>query len=266
MQTAKKKPFRPWLTSTRVELPMDELRDLSRSWDAQVWESYLTWYESGRRESLLPPKFYDFKCNVMTETVFDQFNQDVSHKNWTLCERLLSSLPANEAKALRLRYFSGRTDREIAALQNIPKSTVYNIHKRAISRLKRGHQGEVWGTCRLLRSECSEVYDSNSAIWNQASSFPIKEDKQYDPNNQENEFENIKQYTLRIALCDPSEKQRRIIYLRFWCDCSINEVARDLSSGVNLVEEVSNAAVSMLKRKIVQYETGYAPGGGPSCA
>lgn len=266
MQTVKKKPSRPWLTSTGVELPTDELRELSRSWDAPAWESYLNWYESGRRESLLPPEFYDFKCNAMTETVFEQFNQEVSHKNRVLCERLLSSLPGDEAKALRLKYFAGRTLREIAALQGLPKSSVYDIQKKAITRLQRGHQGEIPDTCRLLKSESCDVHNSKPTLWNRSSSFPIKEDKKYEPNNQEDEFKNIKQYTLRVALRDPSENQQRIIYLRFWCDYSINEVAHDLRSGVNLVEEASNAAVSMLKRKIVQYETGYAPGGGPTCA
>ncbi len=88
----------------------------------------------------------------------------------------------------------------------------------------------------------------------------------YDPKNHKEEFENIQRTALRQALQELSERQQRIIYLRFWCDYSVNDIASELGLGVNFIEEVCQATISKLKRKIIQIETGFMPEGGPSCA
>ncbi len=145
MQRQKKKRFQPWLTSTGVEIPTEELRTISQSWDQEIWNAYLSWYQSPRREALVAPGVYNKKGEEMVQSIFEENNQEVSSEKQALCEQLLSLLPAMEATVLRLKFFEGRTDREIAALRKISKSGVHDIKNRALSRLLTGTSRERFG-------------------------------------------------------------------------------------------------------------------------
>lgn len=88
----------------------------------------------------------------------------------------------------------------------------------------------------------------------------------YDPTAQIKEFESIEHTALKAALGKLTETQKRVIYLHFWCDYTLAEIARDIRCGVNLVEQVLEAAVSRLKRMIVEIESQPINTGDPSCA
>lgn len=255
---------RPWLTSTGVEIPIDQLKAICKSWDQATWEDYLKWYESGRRDALVSPAVYQKRTEEMTESIFRQFDQNTDPQKRALCEKLLRSIPENEAKVLRLTYFRGRTIRDIAAETNYSKSGVHKLKNRGIERLRRGHDGEKVDARRFMRGE---IFDHNSeSLWVQPLSFSIREDRVYDPTKYKEEFAKISHSGLNRALAELSEREQRILYLRFWCDYSVSGIARELRSGVNLIEQVIDAAISKLKRKIARHETGFAPGEGPSCA
>lgn len=42
----------PWLDSTGAEVSTEQLKEISKQWDSQTWESYLSWYESNGNKSL----------------------------------------------------------------------------------------------------------------------------------------------------------------------------------------------------------------------
>ncbi len=260
-------PIKPWLTSTGVEIPIGQLQKISRQWNATTWEQYLKWYESALRLRLLTPVIYDQICSEEIETIFEQFAHDTSSEKRILCEHLLSTLPAHERVVLRLHFIDGRTDFEIAAITRRSRSGVNLIKHRALSRLRRGHDGDEIAAREFMKGEISENVEMESSIWNMSLSYPVKEDRVYDPNAQKAELEKIRSYPLKKALSELSERQQRIVYLYFWCDFSINQIAREMRCGVNLVDQVFEAALSALKRKIMQIENGVLPGdGGPSCA
>lgn len=260
-----KKP-RPWLTSTGVEISTTQLREICKGWDLVTWENYLKWYESGCREKILPPDLYKDLCDRQTETIFRQFDQNTDPKKRAYCESLLRLIPASEANVLRLTFFEGRTVREIAANEKIGKSTVQDKKDRALLRLQRGQQGDNPDTRHLMRGKAFEDKSDQQSLWMQPLSFLIREDRVYDPSQYKEEFLKINHLGLKRAVAKLSDREQRILYLRFWCDCSISDIARELHSGVNLIEQVIDAMISKLKRKIVRNETGYKPGEGPSCA
>lgn len=260
------KKLRPWLTSTGVEISTAQLKEICKSWDIPTWENYLKWYESGFREKIFPPDLYNDLCDSQTETMFQQFDQSTDPEKRAYCERLLRLIPASEANVLRLVFFEGRTVREIAAIEKIGKSTVQDKKNRALFQLQRGHEGDNPDTCHLMRGKAFEDKSDNQLFWMQPLSFSIREDRVYDPSQYKEEFLKIKHLGLRQAIVKLSDREQRILYLRFWCDYSISEIARELRFGVNLIEQVIEATISKLKRKIVRYETGYKPGEDPSCA
>ncbi len=257
---------RPWLTATGVEIPTAQLREICKSWDANTWERYLKWYESGRREALVTPGVYKKRGEDLTKSIFEEFNQSPTPEQQKFCRELLGSLEPREAKVLRLTFFEGRTQREIGAEMGISQPRVFQLKNKAISALRRGHDGEKLFTRRFMRGEISEAVPISQSPLMQPLSLPIREERVYDPKKYKEELANIKHSALRLAMTELSEREQRILYLRFWCDFSISEIARELRSGVNLIEQVSEAALSKLKRKIIRIETGYESGEGPSCA
>ncbi|MBX3039562.1 MAG: sigma-70 family RNA polymerase sigma factor [Bdellovibrionaceae bacterium] len=259
-----KKP-RPWLTPTGVEIPTAELKEICTSWDQATWESYLNWYQSPRRDALVCPAVYEKKTEDMTGSIFQQLDHNTDPGKRNQCEQLLQSIPVGEANVLRHVFFDGRTVREIAAIEKTAKSTVHDLKNRALLRLRRGQDGENPDTRRLMRGVDSDESNIQS-FWAQPLSFSIREDKVYDPSQYKEEFAKISHSGLKMAMGELSDREQRILYLRFWCDYSVSEIARELRSGVNLIEQVIEAAISKLKRKVVHHEIGFAPGEGPSCA
>lgn len=249
---------KPWLNSTGIEIPTSELREISRSWSPEEWEEYLKWYETPQHEKLISSELYDDLGETDSSGPFAKFNQNGDEESRAVCEGLLRSLPAREAQVLRLSFYDGRTVREISAIQGIPKSSVHDIKNRALSRLRSGERDGISDTGHPMRGEGS--------IWMRASSSFIKEAQVYDPSQQKEAFEEIQHHSLKVALRELSERQLRIIYLRFWCDYSAAEIARDLRCGVNLIDQLLEASIARLKRKILDVESEYSSNGGPSCA
>lgn len=44
----------PWLTAMGLEIPTEQLKEVSRQWDLETWEAYLQWFESAQHKSLDP--------------------------------------------------------------------------------------------------------------------------------------------------------------------------------------------------------------------
>lgn len=131
---------KPWLTSTGVAIPTGQLQQICKSWNQETWEEYLNWYESAQSEKLIAVDLYDDLIERESLSVFVKVGQSADEEVRSRCERLLNSLPQREAQVLRLNFYEGRTVREIAALKQIPKSSVHDIKNRALSRLRQGHR------------------------------------------------------------------------------------------------------------------------------
>lgn len=266
MKRKKETTPRPWLTADGVERSTFELKRISRDWDPKTWEDYLTWFESALGSRLIAPYIYEKIGDEQSESVFEKFDQNNDPRIREKCETLLSSIPANEAQVLRHIFFDGFTVRRIAGILKVSKTGVHHIKTRALSRLRREHDGDGWDTRQFMRGESEIPREFGQSIWTNPTTFKIREARIYDPNNRDLEFEKLPSSALRIALSELTPLARDVLYLRYWCDLSVVQIARRRKTSGYVIEQVSAAAVFRLKRLFIEIETGNTPGGGPSCA
>lgn len=261
MKRLKKKYHRPWLNASGVEISTADLKPKVQSWSAKTWEEYLKWYQSPGHERLITPAIYDLICDTQTETIFEEFAQNSSQEIKRLCEQVLSLLPSIEALVLRRYFLEGRTEVEIAFELKRSQTGINLIKNRALSRLKRGNPGDGMFARQFMRGENSAYLAEEPSIWDEPMAEPIKEARYYDPENHQAEFEAIKSSCVRVALMALPEEARRILYLRYWCGMSVNQTARNLKRGVNVIEQIESASISKVKRNALDFETGTNFGG-----
>ncbi len=254
----------PWLTATGVEIPTARLREIAAGWDLATWEAYLDWYEGGRHESLLHPDSYDSTCEEETESIFEQIAQDSSDENRECCERILTSLPELEAEVLRRYFLEGRTEVQIAFELHRSQTGVSLIKSRALSRLKRGNRGDEMLPCRFMRGEIFSSEEFEPSLWDEPLASPLRDRRPYQPNDHRLEFEKIYVTSVREAALGLPELSGQILFLRYWCDWLLNQVARSFKLGVNVTQEIESAAIKKVKENAVVSEIGIS--GGDQCA
>jgi len=264
-RTKKKNSERPWLTRNGVAIPTMELKEIVKTWDSSTWAAYLKWYEHPSREKLLIPGVYTEIGERFEDTIFEQFAQSVTPAKRNLCERLLAKLPKQQQTILRLYFLEGITDSKIAAIVKRSKSNVGHHKNQALTFLKRGIRGDFWVICHFMRGEKSEASKKNEKNWDKSLQIPLKENRAYLPENQVRELEILQNLFFRVALDELSEQARTIIYLRYFCDFSVRQIAQRLTRGENVVEMTEIAGVSETKRKYIEFQTGFRPGEGELC-
>ena len=243
MKQLKKKQHRPWLTPTGVEIPTADLVVIAKAWSPAMWEAYLNWYQSPCRERLIQPAIYDLVGDLQTETIFEQFAQNSSQELRRACKQVLVLLPKLEAQVLRGYFLEGRTEVEIAFELKRSQPTIHRIKYRALLRLKRGNLGDNVIARQFMRGESFSPAADEPSIWDEWLTEKLKEPRSYDPENHQAEFEAIKSSCVRVALMELPELARKILYLRHWCDLSVNQTARILKRGVNVIEQIESASV-----------------------
>lgn len=249
MSTVKNKP---WLTASKVERPLSDLKIISRSWDLQTWNDYLNWYESSRKDKLVTTDHYNSLGESVEKNIFEEFGYKTCSKLQSFCDQLLATLPNHHERILREIYLEGRTIAEVAHDLSRSRATIHEHKINALTALKRGHRGKIPNTRRIMRGEKVFNPANIKSIWNQKLSHPIKDQRVYDPSNANDELLNHQCAQLREIFQDLSELSRQIIYLKFWCGFSISEIARKSSIGVNTVEQIIDSAVFYIKSSLVE--------------
>jgi RNA polymerase sigma factor (sigma-70 family) len=254
--TMKKNIERPWLTGSGVEIPTLELKEINRTWDAKTWEAYLKWYSGTRQEELVTPSLYQEIGEEQFESIFESHAKSETPAKRNLIERLLSQLHGREAEILRATFLEGRTQVEIAAEFGLSQPRICQIKNSGLRTLKQGLAGDKLIARRFMRGADNYERPKETALWDQPMVPPPMEARFYDPNNFEDEIRNLKNHSLRVALLRLSPKAQEILFLRFWCNQSIRQIARRLQIGMNSVCQICHASVAKVKRLSVQFQTG----------
>ncbi len=153
---------KPWVDVNGDELGTDQIRELSPSWDAETWEAYLTWRESERHESLVAPAHYDELVDAQTENIFSQVHGSSPEMDRKICDELLNTLAPRDAEILRMIYFEGKTERQIALTLDLSRAAIQKIKKLALQRL-RARAGAKVRTRRIMRGQVVELKKSQSS-------------------------------------------------------------------------------------------------------
>lgn len=248
----RKKLNRPWLTATEVERPLSELKEISNTWDKQIWGEYLDWFQSGNSEKLVSKNVFNKISEELQKNIFEEFGYQACPKLQSFCDQLLSTLPSHQQYILRAIFFDGKTERKIAGDMCRSAGYVSQNKTKAITTLKREHCGEMLSTRQYMRGADVFIPDEIKSEWDQKLSHPICEQRTYSQSEANNELLNHKCAELREIFQELTDRSRQIIYLKFWCNLSVSEIARKCSVGLNTVEQILDATVFKIKSRLIQ--------------
>ncbi len=262
MRRLRNKLNRPWLTPTGVEIATIDLKPLVKNWDLATWESYLDWYDGASTESTISQKAFASICEHQEFTVFELYSQCPSEESLTDSKRLLHQLPELEREVIRMKFMEGLTEVEIAFEMRRSRSGINLIKTRALSRLKKLNPGDAVAAGPYMRGEVDSSDQKFESVWDEPSLYPIREKRNYITKRFQEEISAIRFSSVREALFDLPEIGRKILFFRYWCDFSVNQTARLLKCGQNVVEQIETASISKVKRGALSFETGTNFGGG----
>ena len=248
----KTKLNRPWLTASQVEVPLEELKQISKNWNEQIWNDYLNWFEVGRKDKLVSAALYNILGESIEKNIFEEFGYQSCPKLQSFCEQLLAVLPAHQAQILRLYFYEGRTHREIAFIFGRSDTAISYNKNTALKALKRVHDGKDLLARRIMRG--ADVFSPNKikSEWDEKLSLTACEQRTYSKSEANNELLNHKCVELREIFQGLTDRSRQIIYLKFWCNLSFSEIARKSSMGLNAVEQILDATVFKIKSRLIQ--------------
>jgi RNA polymerase sigma factor (sigma-70 family) len=261
----------PWLTSSGDAKRAPQLKQSARKWNLETWGRYLDWYESSCQEKLVRPGVYRKICEQVTQSVFEQLSQSGNYLSSQACETLLQELPFRQAKVLRLSFLEGRTQREIGTTLGISQTGVFQSRKRALARLRRVFPEANVITRQYMKgemfiSEKEEMPGLGESFWEKPPFQNARIPGRNDPKLHKETLERIEAPNIRDTLLALAEDEQRMLYLSRWCGQGASQIARELGMGVNVVEQISKAAMSRVVRKIIHLETGREAGGDSSCS
>ena len=256
----------PWLKSNGTPLTDTDLKAACRSWDFDTWAEYLHWYEKPCKEVLIRADTYSQICEKRTQTLHDEVGPTFDQGLSNFCKRLLKTLPSLEAKVLRLYFFEGLTELEIAGRLKKTQNGVNYAKKRAISRLSAQGSSADLIAIHIMRGLDSQNEIEVRSPWSDSRSISLRQNRRYLPEYWKSELEIFAPEFLRMAMHGLSEDQRRIVYLRFWCDWSFSSIAHEIGTGTNVIEEICAATVFRIKSRWVSKTKTEFDLGVPSCA
>ena len=242
---------RPWLNSNEKPICDSTLKRISKNWDADTWEDYLTWFQTPCKEALLRGRGYALKCEEMTETVYREYGHEHDELIAKYVDGLLGSLPKNQATVLRLYYFEGLTERQVSRRMRITHQCV-NVRKRkALFSLAQTNPEENVAAIHIMRGLFSSK-ERKEPLEQDPVEDQYCEERTCDPEAFDSEIQAIENANVKRAIAELTENQKRAVYLRYWCDLSFSEIARRLGVGVSSVQALCDVSVSKIKRRATE--------------
>lgn len=140
-----KEENKPWLDKNGEPLSLFELREASKRWDTKTWNAYGDWLEYFRREHLASDfddlvkkhdreealrRYFEAECgDSPSEDQTDDFEPNA-------IARALSNLSHLEREVLLLRFWEGKTEREIAESLEHSKSKIRRTYELAMKKMR----------------------------------------------------------------------------------------------------------------------------------
>lgn len=149
----------PWLQQNGKPTPDEHLKTLTPKWSAELWERYLSWFESqtgARAESILDSRKYDRICESEEESIFStyaQFCADDELKE--KISKFLLRLTPQQQRVIEMIFWDGRSERYVAEHLSINQKSVHRLKLRALSKIKDLLKGGL--SSRIMRGETSPL-------------------------------------------------------------------------------------------------------------
>lgn len=113
-----------------------DLQKKSEDWTHEDWEQYLKKIETPLSESLISSSGYKRRQELQTESIFRRVANTPTRCLQKKAFELLQPLTERQRQIIELIYWGHKSEREVAKLLGISRSTVRVIQKRSILRIK----------------------------------------------------------------------------------------------------------------------------------
>lgn len=133
---------RPWTDKHGAILPDYKIREISKKWTAETWDQFLVETversSSYQREVLLWPFQYDAELETKAESIWDHLGTPETEETCKLVRKACREcLTAIQQQVIRGIFWQGFSERKIAQLTGVTRSTVVVQKKRALEKLKK---------------------------------------------------------------------------------------------------------------------------------
>jgi RNA polymerase sigma factor (sigma-70 family) len=128
---------KPWLDHRGHHRCIDDLIEMSASWNFKDWEKYLKSLEGGREGKSLRSRTFRKISEHQTKSVFDLYAEKSSPTALQkFIEAALEVLSDKQRDVIRLTFFEGLSLDQAAECLNLGKSTVFEHQKSALKKLR----------------------------------------------------------------------------------------------------------------------------------
>ncbi len=141
----------PWLDDKGRIFNDKELKEISKDWTQETWESYLSYIEIPRNESLIEE--FHFDSIAETNHIFDDLPETKRDKK---IHSAIKKLTKKQQKIIFLFFFEGISTRDIALKMEISHVAVIKIKNRALNSLKEQMEGVT--SLRIMKGKNSKPF------------------------------------------------------------------------------------------------------------
>ena len=123
---------KPWLEKNGRMKPLNEIKSLAKTWGPTTWESYMSYCEAPQTEILTGQDFGEIDKKI---TPWDLSQTDDNEAFERRVEAAMAILTPHEAQVLRLIVWEELSQREVAKMLGMAKTTVVTHRNRAYTKI-----------------------------------------------------------------------------------------------------------------------------------
>lgn len=114
----------------------DSVEEVSKTWSADDWETYLTSLDGGIEGLQLDPQYFDDTCENLTRSIFDNEVDDISLAKKELISKTINSLSEVDRKIIENIFFHGLSEAQVAESLKISQPALHFRKIRILVHLK----------------------------------------------------------------------------------------------------------------------------------
>lgn len=127
---------KPWTDESGRLLSDVDLQIKSRSWTPGIWEAYLQTLESKHSGRTYKPELFDGFCDELVDSIFSIVTNESDSVLKNQIESAIAELPERQSRVLKLLFWEGKSQNQIAKDWRIQQSSVFNLKERALRNLR----------------------------------------------------------------------------------------------------------------------------------
>ncbi len=163
----------PWLDCSGKTICDTKLKQISRKWTAQEWDSYLTHLEVPLREEL-EWKFdsqLEERLGTYTNDSFEDSHEqlEVTKYAQALCRRAIKQLTPTQKSVINLTFWKGLNETEVANKMGINRISIRTHLSRAIARLR-----EIMSPSLRLVEGQNKIRGNKQGVFGALKTYPTK--------------------------------------------------------------------------------------------